>query len=263
MAQRFNKLVTVRGYSAHAEFRHTRYPLGEYEGDGKLTSGDFGAWCLYDADGIPGANVLTLGDSGALPLDGLKFFAHTRLTLTDYLPDFLALKRARPGTRLLFMGPSESQHVSYRMSEFGYGVGVRETVNVVVRLSDGQREGVDFDMTAGVDLALSGLGSQQLTMETTKRVWASIAERGAGVSLLVGVAGVSDEGAAEEIEVATRFDPSIVYGVSILDDMGRFWTVSDTRTSNDRRNLIYECNRAVVTNEDFPRILEGPQISHG
>ena len=71
------------------------------------------------------------------------------------------------------------------------------------------------------------------------------------------MAGVTDEGQLESLEVTTRYDKQLAFGTAIDDDLGRQWTVTDSRTTEDRRFLVFDCERVVSTGVDFPVILEG------
>ena len=264
MAQRYNRLVTVTGFSGRTGFRLTRFHLGEYQPDGKLqyrfADRDFGGWYVYlkpddRKDPYPTA---TLTVASALPLENLGIHMNTRLSETDYFPDMGEIRRARPDVRLLILGPSDSQYVSYRPAGLLVGDGGGSTIEIKIELDSGERFGDDFDLTENVDLALSGFGSEELQDKNSKRVWAQLSERGAGSGVLVGVAGISDEGQQEEMDVATRYNPSLLYGISLVDDLGRSWEITSSATTDDRRGLRYEATRLVVSNEPLPRVLELP-----
>ena len=270
MAQRYNRLVTLTGFSGRSGFRLTRYRLGEYRqdgdipyrafGDGELPYRGFGEWYIYlepddRNDPYPAAILST---ASALPLENLGIHMNTQLSEIDFFPDLAEIRRARPEVRLLILGPSDSQYVSYRPAGILFGDGGGGTIAIKVSLDSGERIGDDFDLTENVDLALSGFGSEELQDKVSKRVWAQLSERGAGAGVLVGVAGVHDEGQAEELDLAIRYDASLLYGVSLVDDLGRSWEITSSATTDDRRGLRYEASRLVVSNEPLPRVLELP-----
>ena len=264
MTQRYNRLITLTGFSGRTGFRLTRYRLGDYQPDGKLqyrfADRPFGEWYVWmkgDDRNDPSITA-TLTVASALPLENLGIHMNTRLSEIDYFPDMGEIRRARPDVRLLILGPSDSQYVSYRPAGVLFGAGGGSTVEISVALDSGERFGDDFDLTENVDLALSGFGSQQLLAQRTKRIWAQLSERGAGAGVLVGIAGVHDEGQQEELDLAIRYDAALLYGVSLVDDLGRAWEITSSATTDDRRGLRYEASRLVVSNEPFPRVLERP-----
>ena len=84
------------------------------------------------------------------------------------------------------------------------------------------------------------------TERKTKRVWAELSERTAAGGLLIGFSGVSDEGHLENIEIRTRYDPALALGESCVDDLGREWGLTNSRTENDRRELVYDGVRVLA-----------------
>ena len=103
-----------------------------------------------------------------------------------------------------------------------------------------------FDIVNGaVAIGIEGIGSTRLVDTTTKRVWAGLSERGASAGLVVVAGGVGAGGQQEEIEVRVRYDAAISFGAVVVDDLGREWQIVSSRTTEDRRYLVYEAIRVV------------------
>ena len=259
MSQKYNRLIELTGYGGRSAFRLTRYHLGEYQTDGNLAGGGFAEWYVYlrsQDSRVTTTAILTV--ASALPLKNLGIFMDTRLSVTDYFPDLRVIRRERLDTRLLFLGPSDDDYVQYRTRGIGFGGSDRGTINMTIRLDQGERHGEDFDLTENVALGISGYGGEELQDKVTKRVWAQLSERGAGSGILVAAGGVTAEGQQEDLDVSIRYDAALLYGISLVDDLGRAWTVLSSLTVDDRRGLRYEASRLVVSNEPLPRILEIP-----
>ena len=260
VTQRYNRLIEMTGYGGRSEFRLTRHHLGEYQSDGSLAGGGFGEWYLYEHDPDDrdvDSTVVTPTVASALPLEDIGIFMDTRLSTIDFFPDLVTIRRARPGVRLLILGPTDEQFVQYQTRGIVYGAD-GATINLLIELDEGERHGADFALTGDVALGISGFGGEELQDKVTKRVWAQLSERGAGSGILVSGGGVEAEGQQEDLDIGIRYDPKLLYGINLVDDLGRAWTVYSSLTVEDRRGLRFEASRLVVSNEPLPRILERP-----
>ena len=262
MAQRFNRLVTISGYSVATDFRLTRHKLLSYtDVDEDLTVTAFGQWFVRgldpDTDKVVDLPAPTMSTD---LLTAMYFRVNQRLSELEYLPNLPTLFIVdRPSSKILFLGPTDADFVSADVNFATFGVYQSDgSRHFNIKLENNTAGGDAFPIVMGnIDIGVEGLGGNQLTQPSTKRVWAQLSERGAGLAFLIGVAGVSDEGQSEDIEIFTRYDPALIYGLYVIDDLGRRWTITESRTSEDRRHLIYTASRLVVTDEEIPLILEG------
>ena len=132
-----------------------------------------------------------------------------------------------------------------------------------VNVSNGRLVGgADFDVTdapLGFDFDLTQYAE---TGEVEKRVWCRIIEQGGTAGLVRLNAAQSspdpgsdaseggfEEGAQEEVTVLTPYDEDIANGDEIVDDLGRVWTVSSSRTLNERRYIEYSAFRTSLAEE--------------
>ena len=254
MTQRYNRLVTLTAFGARAEFRLTRFQLGEYQADSNLNYATFGEYFFHDGDG----DALVLTTSDVLIRENLYIFMDIQLSLRQTFVDMVELLRARPEAKMLILGPTDGQYIEYEIEGFRYGAGSPPRITLTIALGSGNRVGDAFDLTGDNVLGISGLGGQQLLDKTTRRVWAQLAERGADSGILVGIGGVQDEGQGESLDLSIPYSKDLLFGVSVTDDLGREWTIVSSATSQDRRELQFEGRRLVVTNIELPRVLEGP-----
>ena len=118
------------------------------------------------------------------------------------------------------------------------------------------QHGAVFDIGENLNISL-GLDTDIPVSESTKQVWAQLSERGADLGLVVGdFGGQGVEGAQERIEARVRYDPAIAIGKEFTDDLGRRWLAVSTRTTEDRRYLVYEGVR-LVSGIDLPEFGVG------
>ena len=259
MTQRFNRLVTLTARSSETVYRLTRYHFATFS-DHDLLYNDIdraGVWTGFLAGGgiIPmpqTSSELTdlTGIRVTVRLSGPEAFPPVN-PVADLLPDLGGYFDKNPNGRLLFLGPTDGQAISFKVGRVDpalIGGGDRTVVFYGIGLSDAQASGAPWTITNGaIDLAIDGLGAQTAASITTKRVWAGLSERSAAGGLIVGLSGVSDEGQVEEIEIRTRYVPALLLGESCVDDLGRTWAITSSRTEEERRTLIFDGFRVLAT----------------
>lgn len=108
----------------------------------------------------------------------------------------------------------------------------------------------DALVAADVHLGFEEFQSQVVeTHRVSKRAWARQLERGAGGGLFSLATDDDDDtvtATTEEAEFVTRYDPQIAVGSVITDDLGRNWSIFSSKATDDRRYLIFTCQRSIV-----------------
>ena len=152
MAQRFNRLVTIRGAAAETARRLVRYPLGEYQADGAIGLQETGGWFLQNANSMLIDAPSTSGDL----LVARTIVIHNILTPTDELPDLgLLLVLAYPDAKVFLVDlATDANRVEFdvdsaRVSRLG--------IAQVVRFTSAAAVGAAFSLADGVDFAIEGV----------------------------------------------------------------------------------------------------------
>ena len=179
----------------------------------------------------------------------LRFDSRLSDDPANLLPELdVLLVSTYPNARLLVLGQTDRHFVSF---DVGNVIGtVLSNQDPTLLFYDmgvsNPTFGLPFDIVNGaVAIGIEGIGSIGLVNTTTKRVWAGLFERGANAGLVVVAGGVGAGGQQEEIEVRTRYDAAISFGAVVVDDLGREWQIASSRTTEDRRFLVYEAIRVV------------------
>ena len=243
----------MTGYGLTTEPRLRRWAFTDYDTD--ITEADrtvFGQWAAWTGRDMDGARI-----PAELPTDseGLEDFTIVRFDSrlsddpTDLLPvlDTL-LVDTYPNARLFFLGETDRHFVSYDVANvIGTIISSQDPTLLFYELAvSNPVVGLPFDLDReNIDIGFEGIGGTGLVDTATKRVWAGLSERGTTAGLVVVGGGVGEDGQQEEIEVRTRYDAAISFGAVVVDDLGREWAVASSRTTDDRRFLVFDGIRTV------------------
>ena len=252
----FNRIVTVKGSSAGSIALPEAYDFfGGYAQDRAESAGiDKAAWgtipavASNQAAAILGVTAIIYGTSVGGDVTETHPPTPAALNSMDKTEMYVLRDNGRIGLTFDIVSADWRPRVN------GIGQGIR------VNVENGRLTGADFDVSdapLGFDFDLT---QYSVEGEIKKRVWCRIIEEtgtaglvrlNLGVDPLAGqgqpAEGAFEEGSQQQVTILTPYDESIATGDEILDDLGRVWTVTTSRTLNERRYLEFGCFRAAVT----------------
>ena len=232
MTQPINRIVTL-AFDGPFVDRPRRFVWGAYDGTtGALE--DSGWQMLTNLSGLPRdlspprlASTMVTAEELSVALT----------EVTGLMPDGAAVT---VGSTVIIYGPAG--RVTFDVD----GVAVSSLRNaIIMSVSGGTLTGTDFQVTAGVTVAFSGITSRQAGPETTMDVWARIVERGAESGTLAITTSEDVVIVRESAEVRVRFIDPAIYSrlVTLTDDLARVWTIRSFNATSDRRYLALDCVR--------------------
>ena len=208
-----------------------------------------------------GLTAILQGDNSGLTVFATYYLAGDR-TPGVVLPFPTVLDNEVPLT-LRIHGPTDADYIQATIDDVGKWLNF-EFQQLGWNLHIGgnvTREGADFPVAesqVAVDaltFSFVGRGQAQPVAEATKDVWADLSERGADVGIIGDQFG-GGEGAQERIEARIRYDSDLAIVTKFVDDLGRRWLATSTRTEGNRRWLVIEGQR-LVAGIDLPELGAG------
>ena len=116
---------------------------------------------------------------------------------------------------------------------------------VIMSVDNGALQGDDFQVTAGITVGFSAITAEQAGQNVNRDVYCRITERGAESSLIAIESSTEITRNVDSAEFSIRWIDPRTYTrlVSILDDLGRTWTIDSFRASDNRRYLYLDTSR--------------------
>ena len=242
-----NRLFTITASSSRTEIVPHYYNYCGYSADEPVFLGNS---CRFGADGLTaGVNPPPMASAWS---------GVTALYLPFFFPPFEESPDSTPNLAELPAGSyirvsavdSPDSYIEWEAGEIELDRQYFYTIPVsAYALGNG-----DFPFYDGADgfecnirIEFEGFGTQEsLTKVESKRVWGAMTERGSQAGF-ISLEGNDTEAAQEEAEFIIRYSPALANGQSLIDDLGREWTIGNSRTMLDRRYMLFEGFRHLAT----------------
>ena len=255
-APRLNRLFTVSGISTETVRGPIRWGFNTRQEDS-----------TFSVSVLPGAYyVRTPGGFFGEPVTAAQTSAMAIAALQPNVVGFLVETVNADGSlqtdvpSIAGVTPDDENHWVRISTPDAYALGIYVEANVsfvtvratdvTLRLTDVQYVG-SADFVWGADTFVIVLlerheADQSITEVSNRPTWGRITERGSGLAIVeTAVEGTLTSESQETATVLVRYDPGRAIGTSVVDDLGRVWAVSSTRTLIDRRYLEYSLSRTV------------------
>ena len=256
MTQALKRLISVTGESTITMEVDTRFHYDVWGGgivdigywDALEDTGNFASG--YPQDSSVLAAVVDGGEAGIVV--SISYYLEANRVARIELP-FPSLLGNDVPLPMRIHGPTDDDYLEGIVTAVGRRINIstEQLTGWILSIPGGfaQHGGV-FPIGQALTFSFVGRGSPQPVAEATKRVWARLSERGADVGIVIGQEGAG-EGAQERITALIRYDPALAIAKEFVDDLGRRWFATSTRTEADRRYLSIEGVRH-LTGIDLP-----------